>query len=295
MNLNAALLSYSRMLLAEKGLLPKSVENYLSDLRFFLSSLPKIEDTSELKKEHVYFYLSYMKQKGLSSKTVARRLSAIKGFYTYLESEGLIEEGLPKIETPKGETKLPSVLTKEEVIRLISAPKEEEPHGLRDKAMLYLMYASGCRVSELLLLKLKDIDWEEERIKIHGKGAKERIVPVAKEALFLTKMYIEEARKKNKGQKSPYLFLSREGKPLSRIFFYKEVKRYAEEAGIFIPISPHTLRHSFATHMLEGGANLRIVQTLLGHTKIETTELYTHLRSESVLRAYDLLMKEKKQ
>ena len=294
MNIQEAIHQYSLFLSVEKGLLPKTVENYLTDLRLFFSSLPKINDTKELSRNHVYQYLELMKRNNFAQKTIARRLSTLKNFYAFLEGEGFLEEGLPKIETPKGEKKLPSVLTKEEVERLLNAPDITTPLGLRDKAMLVLMYSTGIRVSELIALKLRHISWEERHLKIEGKGAKERIVPVTQDALFWVKKYINEARKDYSRKQNPYVFLSRFGRPLTRVYFFQEVKRYAREVNIPISISPHTLRHSFATHLLEGGASLRVVQTLLGHTKIETTELYTHLKSNTILQEYDRLMNENK-
>ena len=169
----------------------------------------------------------------------------------------------------------------------------ETPSGIRDKAMLELMYACGLRVSELLSLQKKNINLNKHIVTIYGKGAKERKVPLGDFAEEYVVKYLNEARDKLHGKDSPYLFLNRSGEPISRVYFFKQIRKYAESVGIDKPISPHTLRHCFATHLLEGGAELRAVQEMLGHTNIATTQIYTHISTKRIISAYDLFMKEK--
>ena len=189
---------------------------------------------------------------------------------------------------------LPNCLTVEEVEALLDAPDVRKKGELRDKAMLETMYASGLRVSELLSLERGMLNIKRGVIKVMGKGSKERKVPIGEFALEYVVRYIEEVREFNVGKGSKYLFLNRCGKPLSRVYFFKQVKKYAERAGINKEISPHTLRHCFATHLLEQGAELRAVQEMLGHSNIATTQIYTHLSKNRIRSAYDLFMNNKK-
>ena len=198
---------------------------------------------------------------------------------------------VPEIESPKKPSRLPTCLSIEEVEALLDAPDLKTDTGIRDKAMLELMYASGLRVSELINLEKKNLNLVKGIVTIFGKGAKQRKVPVGEFAMEFVVKYINEVRGKYSKGGSKYLFLNRSGQPLSRVFFFKQVRKYAEMAGIDKTISPHTLRHSFATHLLEGGAQLRAVQEMLGHTNIATTQIYTHVSTKRILSAYDLLMK----
>ena len=240
-------------------------------------------------------------EKGLSTNTVAsyastalRRLSSIRGFYAFLSKEGYYHGEMPDIDPPKMEQRLPNCLSVEEVDLLLDAPNMESPSGIRDKAMLELMYASGLRVSELVSLEKKNVNLQKGIVTIFGKGAKERKVPMGDFALEYVVKYINEVRDQFHGSKSKYLFLNRSGKPISRIYFFKQVKKYAEQVGIDpTTISPHTLRHCFATHMLEGGAQLRMVQEMLGHTNIATTQIYTHISTKRIMSAYDLFINKK--
>ena len=189
--------------------------------------------------------------------------------------------------------RLPTYLTIEEVEALLEAPDLTKKGELRDKAMLEVMYASGLRVSELINLEKHQLNMKRGVIKVMGKGSKERKVPIGEFALEYVVKYIEEARNFNPGKDSKYLFLNREGKPISRVYFFKQVRKYAERAGINKVISPHTLRHSFATHLVEQGAELRAVQEMLGHSNIATTQIYTHLSKSRIRSAYDLYMNKK--
>lgn len=287
-----ALRAYERTLLTERGLLPSTVLSYDEDLRAFLRR-GMVEDTSSLDTEKVLLHLRLLLREGKARATVARALSSIRGFYSYLEGEGLLEEGLKEIPAPKGERKLPSFLTHEEAMRLIDSIGREGERAARDRAMALLMYEEGLRVSELLSLKRRDVDREGLLLRVRGKGRKDRVLPLAEEARDEILLYEETWRSRNPGRKGPVLFLSQRGRPLTRDYFYKAIREYALKAGLRERVSPHALRHSFATHLLERGAGLRAVQELLGHEKISTTEIYTHLRRESILEAYDLLFEGK--
>ena len=222
--------------------------------------------------------------------TIIRRITTIRGFYLFLAREGLIKESLIGLRLPKGEKKLPNVLSFEEVEDLLDAPDIENDSELRDKAMLETMYASGLRVSELLSLQLGNINFNEGYLKIKGKGSKERIVPIGEFALDFINRYVTLVRPKYAKNRTKYLFLNRDGAPISRQYFWRQIKKYALKANIDREISPHTLRHSFATHLLENGANLKEVQEMLGHTKIETTQIYTHVSTKRIISAYDKFM-----
>ena len=216
-----------------------------------------------------------------------------KNFYLFLEKEHIIETQLTKFDKPKGSKRLPTCISIEEVEALLESPNIEKTEGLRDRAMLEVMYSSGLRVSELLSLKISQINFEKGIIKIIGKGSKERHVPIGDYALEYLNKYIEGPRRRNPGKNSEYAFLNRYGMPLSRQYFFLQIKKYAIAAGIKEEISPHTLRHCFATHMLENGAELRAVQEMLGHTNIATTQIYTNISSKRILSAYDLYSKRK--
>ena len=221
-------------------------------------------------------------RKGLSPRSVARNISAIKTFYRYLVFDGKIE-GSPSrlMEAPKLARRLPDVLSREEVDRLLSQPDPSTPAGRRDQAMLELLYATGLRVSELVHLRLRDVNLEAGYVRTMGKGGKERLVPMGEKAVHSLKTYIADGRGKlDKGSGSPYLFLNFRKKPLTRQGFWKILKAYGVKALITKNITPHGIRHSFASHLLEGGADLRSVQVMLGHADISTTQIYTHVTRE---------------
>jgi integrase/recombinase XerD len=213
---------------------------------------------------------------------VTRHLVSIRGFYRFLEREGIARTNPTLlIESPKWVHKLPDVLDLEEVDRLLAAPDDTSPLGCRDAALLQLLYATGLRVSELVSLRLSDVNLETGYVVAYGKGSKERIVPIGEVAQRTTEKYLREGRKTLiKGRASPYVFVNRSGGKLSRQGFWKLLKGYAIGAGLKKRITPHTLRHSFATHLLAGGADLRSVQTMLGHVDIATTQIYTHVTRE---------------
>lgn len=283
--------SYHQYVLAEKGLSNQTWTSYLEDIQAFFNYFRDKKTTDDLLETDLYEFLKYELSIGHSVSTALRRLSSTRSFYVFLKKDGLFKGSIPDIETPKKPKHLPNCLSEEEVEALLEAPDLTSPSGLRDKAMLETMYSSGLRVSELLNLKKGQVNLNKGIITVFGKGAKERKVPIADYAVDFIKQYIKEVRNKNENKGSEYLFLSKKGEPLSRVYFFKQVKKYSELAGITTNVSPHTLRHSFATHLLNHGAQLRIVQGILGHTNIATTQIYTHVSSEKLKSDYDKIMK----
>ena len=282
---------YHQYVLVEKGLSLQTWASYLEDLQAFFNYFSKKETTDDLSETDLYEFLKYELSVGHSVSTALRRLSSTRGFYLFLKKDGLYTGNIPDIETPKKPKHLPNCLSEDEVEALLNAPDLSTPSGLRDKAMLETMYSSGLRVSELLNLEKGQVNLNKGVITVFGKGAKERKVPIADYAVEYIRQYITEVRNKNENKGSKYLFLSKKGEPLSRVYFFKQVKKYSELAGITTNVSPHTLRHSFATHLLNHGAQLRIVQGMLGHTNIATTQIYTHVSSEKLKSDYDKIMK----
>lgn len=282
---------FQQYVLVERGLSPQTWVSYLEDLQAFFNYFSDKKDTSDLLETDLYEFLKFELSLGKSVSTALRRLSSTRSFYLFLKKEGYFIGNIPDIETPKKPKHLPSCLSEEEIDRLLEAPDLTSPSGIRDRAMLETMYSSGLRVSELLNLKRGQVNLNKCIITVFGKGAKERKVPIAEYAVEYIKKYINEVRNKSEFKKSDYLFLNRSGNPLSRVYFFKKVREYAELAGIEMTISPHTLRHSFATHLLNHGAQLRMVQGMLGHTNIATTQIYTHVSSEKLKSDYDKIMK----
>ena len=282
---------YHQYVLVEKGLSTQTWSSYLEDIQTFFNYFGDKNNTDDLLETDLYEFLKYELSIGHSVSTALRRLSSTRGFYLFLKKEGIYSGNIPDIETPKKPKHLPNCLSEEEVEALLNAPDLTTPSGLRDKAMLETMYSSGLRVSELLKLEKGQVNFTKGVITVFGKGAKERKVPIADYAVDFIKQYIKEVRNKGKNKESKFLFLSLKGEQLSRVYFFKQVKKYSELAGIETNVSPHTLRHSFATHLLNHGAQLRIVQSMLGHTNIATTQIYTHVSSEKLKSDYDKIMK----
>lgn len=293
MEIQDAVEQFQQFLLVEKGLSKQTVVNYTEDLKQFFSLFNDKKYVDDLYGADLIDFLRYQLSKGKSISTSLRRLSSTKQFFLFLKKEGYFLDEIPDIEPPKKPEHLPNCLSEEEVEILLNAPDVNKPEGLRDKAMLETMYASGLRVSELLTLERGKVDLKHGVITIFGKGAKERKVPIGDFAIDYIKQYVDGPRRKNPGSSTKYLFLNRYGKPLSRQYFFLQIKRYAMEAGIETNISPHTLRHCFATHLLENGAQLKAVQEMLGHTNIATTQIYTHISTKRIISAYDLYMKGK--
>ena len=282
---------FHQYVLVEKGLSPQTWISYLEDLQLFFVYFSDKKTTDDLQETDLYEFLKYSLSLGRSVSTALRRLSSTRSFFLFLKKEGYYKGGIPDIEAPKKPKHLPNCLTEEEVERLLDAPDLTTPSGIRDKAMLETMYSSGLRVSELLKLEKGQVNLKKGVITVFGKGAKERKVPISDYAIEYIIKYINEVRNKSEFKNSKYLFLNKSGQPISRVYFFKQVKKYSELAGIETQVSPHTLRHSFATHLLNHGAQLRIVQGMLGHTNIATTQIYTHVSSEKLKSDYDKIMK----
>lgn len=293
MDIEAAKTLYMQHLLVEKGVSKTTIADYEEDLLLFFRLYPKVKSTDDLEVGQLISFLLQEGENNHASSTILRRLSSIKGFYRFLTEEGLFTDEMPEFDKPRMSHRIPIVLSDSEVETLLEMPDLKKKSGLRDKAMLEVMYATGLRVSELLSLQFKNVNFQGRLIKVYGKGNKERSVPVSSFALGYLERYITEARAYNKGAASNHLFLNRDGKPLSRTYFYMQVRRYASKAGIEGNVSPHTLRHSFATHLLDHGADLRVVQEMLGHAKITTTQIYTEVTSERIRTAYDLYTQRK--
>jgi integrase/recombinase XerD len=268
----------------ERGLSRNTLESYGRDLAKYTAYLKKngIDDLNRVKRPDIQDFLMSLKDDKLNSSSIARNLVAIKVLHRYLTSQRLLKEDVTSvIETPKLWKTLPDVLDLDEVEAMIDSPNTRLKQGLRDKAALELMYATGMRVSELVNLKLTDLHMDMGFVKCLGKGQKERIIPVGAKAKEALQKYIEKARPKFlKKADGGALFLTRLGKSMSRQSFWMVIKYYVRAARIKKHVTPHTLRHSFATHLLQRGADLRIVQELLGHANISTTQIYTHINKE---------------
>jgi integrase/recombinase XerD len=241
-----------------------------------------ITNIADITSDDIISYLGALRKSGLTPNSVNRALAALRGFHKYLIRENIIQENpIAHIELAKVWMRLPDTLSKDEINHLLEQPDLKTPLGIRDKAMLELIYATGIRVSELILLTINSINWQVGYLVVVGKGSKERIVPIGKSAIDCLNRYLQEGRKKlMKGKASHVLFVNRSGHGLTRQGFWKIVKKYATKSGLLKKIHPHTFRHSFATHLLEGGADLRSVQVMLGHSDIATTQIYTHISRE---------------
>ncbi|HPD61334.1 MAG TPA: site-specific tyrosine recombinase XerD [Thermodesulfobacteriota bacterium] len=288
--MDAYLDNFLNYLMVEKGLAKNTIESYSRDLQKFITYLEKNNraDVSCVTSLDIMSFLVEVKSQGLSSKSTGRSLSALRMFFRFLLREGFLDiDPSINIESPKIRPNLPSVLSIAEVDSLLSQPDIKTTRGVRDRTMLELLYATGVRVSELVNLKLTSINLEVGYIIAFGKGSKERIIPLGDTAKHYLKEYLTIARPKHeKGMISPFLFLNPSGKKFSREGFWKLLKRYALKAGINKKLSPHTLRHSFATHLLEQGADLRSVQIMLGHVNIATTQIYTHVTQERLKKIH---------
>lgn len=292
MHIDEAMRSYASFLYIEKNLAKATIDAYLDDISLFHKSF-NMEDTDEISPYSINDFINKESQKGLTSATILRRLSSVYNYLIFLKDEGIYKHEIRKIIRPRARKALPTYFTSEEIEALLEAPSKNNHRGIRDQAMLEVMYASGLRVSELLALKREEVNFNRGIIKIRGKGGKERIVPLGEYALFVLADYINEVRHHYEKNDKRTIFLSQNGTPLTRQYFFKMIKEYAVIAGISKNISPHSLRHAFATHLLEKGANLRAVQAMLGHTNIATTQIYTHVSTKRIISAYDTIMKKK--
>lgn len=291
MAINNILMDYLHYLKVERGLSENTINSYGIDLKLFLEYLRENEIPSfkQVNKEVIVNYMQSEKNNNKANSSILRSVSSLRKFFQYLAQEKIIEKDpMMLIDTPKKKQHLPQVLTKEEVEKLLRSPNTGQVLGLRDRVMLELMYATGLRISEIINLKLEDLHLTMGTLQTLGKGHKERIVPVGDEAIKWVNRYLEEARPKLLKQKrSNYLFLNFHGNNLTRQGVWKNLKAEVRKAGIQKNITPHTLRHSFATHILENGADLRIVQELLGHADISTTQIYTHLSNKQLADIYN--------
>jgi integrase/recombinase XerD len=271
-------------LVVEKGLSRNTVAAYSKDLILYVESLREngISDIADADMTLVLKHLIDLRDAGLGPRSRARHLVTLRGFYRFLVHEKILETNPAQVvDMPKAGRKLPDILKIEEVARLLEAPHASKPLGMRDAAMLELLYAAGLRVSELIKVGIANINLEACFVLVLGKGSKERVVPIGQVARKKIDAYLGSGRPVLlKGRPSPYLFVTRSAVPMTRQGFWKLLKQYALRAGISHKITPHTIRHSFATHLLERGADLRSVQVMLGHVDISTTQIYTHVAQE---------------
>lgn len=286
---DGALDAYVQHLRVERGLSRHTVDAYARDLAGFGTWL--VDEgiaLDEVEEAQIAGYLVTLSRHGLSARTQARALSAIRGLFRFLIQEGsLRHDPAELLEGPRLLRKLPGILSREEVLGLLDAPCGKKPNRIRDRAMLHTMYAAGLRVSELVELELGDINLEEGFVSAIGKGNKRRIVPIGAHARAAIAEYLAEVRPRWARPASRACFVTARGRAMSRQAFWGLVKKYARAAGITKSISPHKLRHSFATHLLTGGADLRSVQTMLGHADISTTQIYTHVTSDHLRRVHE--------
>jgi integrase/recombinase XerD len=282
--LNQLIDSFLTYLTAVKGLSKNTLESYGRDilkLAVFLEG-KDITRIDQVGYKHILDFLTYLKEQGLNTRSTSRTLISVRQFFKFLLAEKFIESDPTfLIRTPKIKRGLPETLSLEGVEKLLSSPDESSPEGIRDKSMLEVLYATGIRVSELVELGLNDVNFELGYIIAYGKGSKQRIVPIGEKAKIKLREYLDTSRLKLlKSRTSPHLFVTRLGKKMTRQGFWKIIKAYSRKSGLTKKISPHTLRHSFATHLLERGADLRAIQVMLGHSDISTTQIYTHIERE---------------
>ncbi len=279
-------LDYARV---EKGLASNSIESYGRDLVEFVGYLRRgRKSLDRVNREDIRDFLASLYGRGLGGRSVARHLVAIRNFFRFLLQEGKIDcDPTAEIDAPQFGHSLPKYLAASEVNTLLQQPDASVPAGLRDRAMLELLYATGMRVSELVHLRWEDIQLNLGVLRCQGKGSKERLIPIGKSALQVVEAYAKEGRPKlAKKPGVPYFFLNQRGGPLSRVGFWKILAYYGRAAGITTPLAPHMVRHSFATHLLERGADLRSIQLMLGHSDISTTQIYTHVLKERLKQVY---------
>jgi len=273
----------------EKGLSPNTILSYSRDInKLFLFLRKEKISWSEVKEEDLIKFVHKQSKVGLAPRSLARMISSLKSFYKFLVLDDIVKKNPAiNLSSPKIWFKLPHFLTVEEVESLLKQPDETKTRGIRDRAMLELLYATGLRVSELISLKQKNLNIEDGFLICRGKGGKERIVPIGESARQAIQRYLDQARPMMSKEPTDSLFLTSRGGAFTRQGFWKLLKTYATKSGLALKISPHVLRHSFATHLLERGADLRSVQLMLGHTQITTTQIYTHVSRERLRKVYD--------
>lgn len=287
---------YLQYLQVEKGLAAHSIESYKRDIRRFINYLyaQEVADLDKVVASTVLDYLMHLTEEGLGARSQARALVSIRGLFKFLVAEDMVMRNpCATIEMPRQGRKLPDYLTLEEVESILAQPlansgDSPRPNKVRDAAMLETLYATGVRVSELCNLRMSDLNLDVGYVVVFGKGSKERVVPLGHMAVERIRTYLRDARDEIlKGAHSDVIFVTNRGGPLTRQAFWKNIRNYARACGIKRPISPHKIRHSFATHLLERGADLRAVQSLLGHADISTTQIYTHINRSRLKEVYD--------
>ena len=291
-HLKDAIDDYIHFIKVERQLSENTLLSYKRDLVAYarhLNSEQKITTFHDVTRENILLYLASIRAVGKSSKTISRQISSIRSFHQFLLREKVTEQDpTVHLEMPKKEQSLPKVLSVEDIDALISAPTIDKPQGIRDIAILEMMYGSGMRISELIALNLEDVHLTMGFVRVFGKGGKERIIPLGRGALTACQNYLKEARPQLLGNaaKNDAFFITQRGKRFTRQGCWKIIKEHAEAAGIQKEITPHVLRHSFATHLIENGADLRAVQELLGHADISTTQIYTHVSKTRLSEVY---------
>ncbi|MDM5333240.1 site-specific tyrosine recombinase XerD [Ureibacillus composti] len=287
-----ALLDYIHFLQVERQLSQNTLASYQRDLASYIEHLHTVQGVNSLndaERSHILVHLESLRSNGISARTIARHISSIRSFHQFLLREKVTEhDPTVHIEMPQIEQRLPKVLSLEEIEALIQAPNRSKPQGIRDTAMLELLYGTGMRISECIELNLEDIHLTMGFVRVFGKGGKERIVPLGKSAIRACNEYLQSARGKLQGDypKTEALFISQRGKRLTRQGCWKLIKEHITKANIKKEMTPHTLRHSFATHLIENGADLRAVQEMLGHADISTTQIYTHISKTRLSEVY---------
>lgn len=275
---------FSDYLTLEQGSSPRTLEAYRRDVERLVDYARSkgIQTPTDVTSRTLREFVYHLKDLGLSPSSIRRNISAVRTYFRFLMADGaVVRDPSERLETPQRWRTLPDVLTVQEVERLLAAPTLDDPFAFRDRAMLELAYGAGLRVSEWITLGVRDALLEDKLVRVFGKGSKERLVPIGRTAIGAVATYLRELRPRlERGSGKGILFLNARGEPLSRMGAWKILRRYVERAGITKEVSPHTLRHSFATHLLEGGADLRAVQEMLGHADISTTQIYTHVDRE---------------
>lgn len=291
-NMTDSIQDYLHFLRVEKQLAQNTLVSYEKDLKSYIQDLSEsqqIKSLQDVERIHILAHLQNLKSSGHSARTLARHISSIRSFHQFLLREK-VSTGDPTVhlEMPQQDRTLPKILSIEEIEELLEAPNRSKPQGLRDRAMLELLYASGMRISECISLSIEDVHLTMGFVRCYGKGGKERIIPLGRTALGAVEEYLREGRPKlaKKEIRTDALFINQRGIGLTRQGFWKLLKEHALKAGIKNEITPHTLRHSFATHLIENGADLRAVQEMLGHADISTTQIYTHVSKTRLKEVY---------
>ncbi|PIO83491.1 site-specific tyrosine recombinase XerD [Loigolactobacillus backii] len=282
---------FKHYLIVEKGLAPNTVSSYCRDLERFMAYL-KVQKLTSFDQDHfvILNFLSELNNENLATNSIIRMVSSLRKFYRFLlETAQMTTDPMLQIDSPKRQQHLPQVLSQNEVVSLLKAPDTTTAIGIRDRAILEVMYATGLRVSELTHLKMSELHLSLGLIQTIGKGDKERIIPIGDVAIDWIQRYLETARPQflKSGQRSDTLFVNHYGRPFTRQGIWKNLKGLVKKTGIKKDVTPHTLRHSFATHLLENGADLRVVQELLGHADISTTQIYTHVSQKRIREVYN--------